>query len=92
MRPKAKGVPEVCLSLDVYTREKGEESCSLGESFACLTFHFPLESALSVVSKRKVEINTMAHKLRQIEILRKTDPPYVVALRHREMEIYPFKL
>lgn len=70
MRLKTKGVGSLpilrCL----------RESCSPRE-LACLTFHFPLESALSVVSKRKVEINTMAHKLRQIEILRKIDPPYV---------------
>lgn len=70
MRLKTKGVGSLpilrCL----------RESCSPRE-LACLTFHFPLESALSVVSKRKAEINTMAHKLRQIEILRKIDPPYV---------------
>lgn len=30
----------------------------------------------------------MAHKLRQIEILRKIDPPYVRC--GTEMEIYPF--
>lgn len=76
-RPRAKGVG----SLPVLRRVRESRSLVL----ACLTFHFPLESALSVVSKRKVEINTMAHRpsdscpllRRQIEILRKIDPPYV---------------